>query len=255
MICANLTHLLGIACMPLDEAGRIALIETPFRFADGEAMPLFVEMVGDNHLRFFDDGLTVWHLRGRGVALGDARKAKFLKAIAEAHSVQLDDELCFEVASGPQDAPEAFQRLQRALLAVAAWEQEHENSDVDTALLLDEVAQALTLANPAVLVERDVELVGITKVPMRFDLRQGGEYVLAIGPRAQSASGAIRKLLDVRNLPANAALSFRVVIDDRKDKASADREGLVVSTVATVELLSALQARAGEAASGSRVVH
>ena len=57
MICQQLTVLLGMACHPLDDAGSVALIETPFRFADGDSLRSLWSMWG----KAFDSSTMVAH--------------------------------------------------------------------------------------------------------------------------------------------------------------------------------------------------
>lgn len=244
MICDRLQQLLGFACMPLDASGELAMVEVPFQFADGSAMSVFVRNTANQHCVFFDDGMTASHLQARGVRLDDARNTRFLRTIAEACGVTFTDDWAFEAAAPMAQAGQAYARLQRALLATAQWEHEHTNVNVDESLFLDQVASALAALHPEQPVERDAQLAGITEQVYRFDFRQGHTYYLAVQPRSRSSSSAIRKLLDVKNLPSNQQLALRVVLEDQADPAAAHREAMVLAIVANVDTLSSLQAQA-----------
>lgn len=244
MICDHLPALLGFACMPLDARGETAMVEVPFQFADGTAMSVFVRDAGGQHCIFFDDGMTAWHLQARGLRLHDARNTKFLKRIAQTCQVTFTEDWGFEVAAPWGEAAAAYARLQRALLAAADWESDTQGTNLDASLFLDQVAEALQAAAPHVPLERDVDVAGITQQHYRFDFRQGATCYLAVQPRTRSSGTALRKLLDVKNLPSNAALDLRVVLEDQSDPEAAHRESMLLAIVAQVETLSSLQAQA-----------
>jgi hypothetical protein len=240
MICEQLSSIIGLACTPMDDIGSVALIDTPFRFADGDALPVLVQSHGAQ-VRFFDDGGVAWHLMGRGIDVSDARKTRFLHTIAEAHGVKLNENLELEAWADAKSAPDVFAKFLLALLAAVLWEREHEGVDVDAAQLLDEVAVLLSRAHPSVDVQREIPLAGISRQSYKMDFVVGNEVVLAIRPNHGAVSSAIRKILDVKNHPENAAYSYKVVIDDRVDHEAALREGAVVGTVAVVRLFGSLQ--------------
>ena len=45
MICQNLLNLTGFACQPLNEQGTLARINTPFCFADGDPVPVYLSLI------------------------------------------------------------------------------------------------------------------------------------------------------------------------------------------------------------------
>lgn len=66
MNCAAITEITGCECYPLNEDDTVALIETPFKFEDGDDIPAYVEF-GQGFVRFFDDGEVYDHFDGRGL--------------------------------------------------------------------------------------------------------------------------------------------------------------------------------------------
>lgn len=246
MICNDLNSLLGFQCMPLDEAGTTALIETPFTFADGAALQVFAQDAGQV-VTFFDDGFTVWHLMGRGLKLADGRSAKFLQNIADRHGLKLTEKLELEAACQRQEAPRVFAQFLGALIDVTAWEREQEQADSVTEHLIEEVAIALMKWRPTEELVQGARLKGVTKQSYEVDFLQGNEVVLVVTPHHSSVSSAVRKLLDLQNLPGNEQYKFRVVLEDRKDVKAAQREGMVLSTVAHVTMMQSLL-RSGVAA-------
>jgi hypothetical protein len=241
MICDHLSSLLGMHCLPLDEAGTVALVETPFRFDDGDAVQIFVQATG-NEVRFFDDGATAWHMVGRGLDVSDGRKhGRVLQGIADFHGLCLNERLCLEAKGEIDLAPQHFARFVAAMLAMAAWEREHRDADVDAALLLDEVAVLLARASPELPLQRGVVMEGVSKQQHKVDFVLGNAVILAVRPESRSVSAAIRRLIDVKNAPTNAELEYRVVVDDRLDPAAAQREGSILSAVASVTNFRSLE--------------
>lgn len=240
MLCDRLPQLIGLGCTVMDAEGTLALIESPFRFTDGDSVTVFAEQVGDQ-VRFFDSGGTAWHLDGRGVSMRDARRTRFLREIAERFDVNCSDDLELEVWATAGTAAQAYARLVSALLAVVEWERASDGTDLETAALLDEVATLLARTAPDEELARDVMLTGISKQQHRMDFRLGRQIVVAVRPHHLSVSSAIRRLLDVKNLPSNAQYEWRVILDDRTDPEGADKEGAVLGTVARVTMFRALQ--------------
>lgn len=238
MICNQFSSVVGLHCTPMDDSGDVALVETPFRFADGNAFPIFVQEMGSG-VRFFDDCGTLWHLAGRGVDVNDGRRIKSVADIIEAFGLQFTDDGEIEVWATSEDAPQAFARMTQALLAVAAWERSSQDSDPDSAGFVEDVAAAIELANGAGLL-RNVQFKGVTGQTIVVDIQAEKDLVYACKPRSQSTSAVLRKLIDLNNGQEAAALMKWAVIDDRDDPDAASREAMILSTVAEVRLFSSL---------------
>lgn len=241
MICDQLGSLLGFECMPLNEAGNVAFISTPFVFDDGESVPVYAELA-NGQLRFFDDGATVLHFLGRGLRLDDKRRLRFISKAAEQFGSVLNEAGEIEVWDNLENASQAFAKYVSTLLSITSWEQEQRGVEVDTALLVDEVVMALRAWRPdAELITDPQPMLGISGQVHRLDLRFNGQGVVATGPHPNSVSANLRKLVDIRSLIANQGETFLVVIDDRIDPEGADREARVLQTVATVMPFTALE--------------
>ena len=129
MICTHISEIIGLSCHPLSDDGNVAMIDTPFVFADGDNIPVFVEKLGGK-VRFFDDGGAILHLRGRGVFLDDHRKTRFIKNLAGPNGVALSDMGELEIWTDSADAPAAFAKYVSTMLALVKWE--HEQIGVGT---------------------------------------------------------------------------------------------------------------------------
>jgi hypothetical protein len=243
MICTNISEIIGLSCHPLSDDGNVAMIDTPFAFADGDSIPVFVEKAGGK-VRFFDDGGAILHLRGRGVFLDDHRKTRFIKNLAEPNGVALSDMGELEIWSDSADAPAAFAKYVSTMLALVKWEHEQIGVGTDMSLLIDEVALCLRAWKPMAKISTHPEYAGISGHVYKLDFSFDGDAVIATGPHHAAVSTAAKKLLDIRALPANAGLKLIVVLDDRHDAAAARREGLNLDSVANVLMMSRLERNA-----------
>lgn len=244
MICQQLPSLLGLACHPLDDAGSIALVETPFRFADGAPMRIFVEHLG-SRMRFFDDGTTFMHFRGRGLKLETGVHTRFLGAAASQYGGAFNENGEIEVWAEGENAPDAFARYVCVMIALLQWEKEHTSVSYDAEQFVEEVAMCLIAWKGAEHVRRKPVITGLTGRHYDFDFDLDGTMVLAISAHPNAASSALHKLVDVRGLPANNQLDALIVIDDRTEPAAAKSEAMVLGAVSRVIGMGQLQRNAG----------
>ena len=232
MICANISELLGIDCMPVNEECTIARLDSPFAFDDGDGVPIYVEAV-NGQIRFFDDGGTMMHFLGRGIILDDGRKTRFIKSAVEPNGVSFTEDGDIEVWASAEQAPAAFASYVAALLNIVSWERDQRGASTDTALLVDEVAMYLRAWKPTAELVVGPEYIGVSRQVHRLDFKFDGQGVLATSAHAQAVSASLKKLLDIRGGGEGDA-GLLVVIDDRFDKERAKREGLIIQTVASV---------------------
>lgn len=244
MICTQLTSLLGLACHPLDDAGNVAMIETPFCFNDGDAMPVFVEHAGEQ-VRFFDDGAVFLHFRSRGISLSSATHTRFIKTAAQAHGASFTDNGEVEIWSRTDAASEGFARYLATLMDLARWEIEHTGISSDAELFVEEVAHCLAAWKKGVNLRRNPSVTGITGRVYTLDFDLDGTMVLAVGSHHSATSSALHKLVDIHSLPANAKLKTLVVLDNRQDEQAARRESMVLNGASPVMDMTVLQERAG----------
>jgi hypothetical protein len=121
MNCAAISEMTGYECYPLSEDDTVALIETPFKFEDGDDIPAYVEF-GQGFVRFFDDGEVYDHFAGRGLFFGDDYDIGFLSEIAGSNGLHFTDKCIIEIVAMPQDAAAAFAKYMAAMLAFVSWE-------------------------------------------------------------------------------------------------------------------------------------
>lgn len=244
MICHRISAMLGLSCHPLTDDGMVAMIDSPFKYPDGDDVPIYIEQFGPQ-IRFFDDGGALLHLLGRGVALDDHRKTKFIKKLAEPFQVKLNDAGEMEIWATEAEAPAAFANYISAMLALTKWEDDQVGVSTDLSLFLDEVALCFRAWKPNSIIKTAPEYRGISGHVYKLDFTIDRDAVLAITPHYASVSSAAKKLLDIRAVEAYAKLRIIVVVDDRQERDAARREGLVLESVGSVMMMSALEMRAG----------
>lgn len=250
MICSCLSQTIGFTCHSLVDDGSVAAISTPFVFADGEPLPIYVEVAG-KQLRFFDDGGVLLHLRGRGMRLNDQRNLKPIRAITEPEGVAINQMGELEIWTALEHAPAGFAKYLSALMAVTNWERGQEGVCTDMSILLDEVEFCLRAWKPSCPLGPGQEFTGISGARYRLDFDLGGQAVIAISPHPNTVSSTAKKLLDIRGSNDNRGLELLIVMDDRHSEDTAKREGLILDALGNVMMMTRLQ----KAARASDISH
>jgi len=243
MICEQLSTLLGIKCHPLTDDGTVALVDTAFKFQDGDYVPVYVQQIA-NQVRFFDAGETVMHFIGRGVSINDAKGAKFMKKIAEQNGSTFNENGEIESWANQDNASEAFAKYMGVMLGLVRWEHDQIGVATDTSLLIEEVSMCFRAAYPDKKQTPSPEYIGISGHKYKFDFIHGDDAVLAISTHHASVASALKKLIDLNQLAENITLSPLVVIDDRYDKEEADNQTKVLAAAARVLPMTSLESKA-----------
>lgn len=244
MICTNLSDLLGFACYPLNETGSIVMISTPFTFDDGDGMPVYVEKVS-KHIRFFDDGGVMMHFLGRGLALENRKKTKFIQTIAQSNGVSFTEDGELEIWGHEDDAAATFAKYIATLMGLLSWQKDNQNINHSISFFVEEVAMCLRAWKPTKEIIEGPEYTGISGNTYRFDFKQDNEVIVAIAPHPLSVGAALKKMVDVISAPSNQGMKLTVVLDDRDQPFDAKSEGAVLGAVAGVIMMSRLEGLAG----------
>lgn len=240
MNCTHIAATLGFDCVPLDDAGTVAMLATPFTFADGDPLPVFMQERGGT-VRFFDDGDVFMHFTGRGIRMDTRTQAGFIAKAAQRHGASFGADWVLETVATNEGAADAFQRYMRALLAIGAWELENEGINTDTELVIEEAIMALR--------ERDqhAEIVpaptyrGISGKERALAFRYNGTGVAVTTTHHASVSAALMSMMDIRQQPENSTREFMFIIEDAEDPERAKADSLIMQAVAPVQLMSNLR--------------
>jgi hypothetical protein len=123
------------------------MLDTSFKFADGDSAPVFVEKAA-GQMRFFDDGGVLLRFAGRGMQLDSLRNIKFIQALGLAHGVSSSDGGDLELWANERDAPAALASYVSTLVALSSWERDQRGIASDLTLLIDEVEMCLRAIDP-----------------------------------------------------------------------------------------------------------
>lgn len=233
MICKDLLQMTGFACQPINEQGDFARISTPFCFADGDPVPVYVQSFSNDVYRFFDDGQTLLHFIGRGMKFPSGHQLRFLSGIAQKHGAVLNENGVLELFSKGSSPADAFAKYVSCLVTVTQWEDEHQGADSDGAAFATEVVHALLSLYP----QREPTLkptyLGSSGKRHELDVKLGNTGYLAVKPNQKSAAPALYKLVDITNRQSNSDEELVVVIDDRFDKSAAKNTQQVFRSIAS----------------------
>lgn len=127
----NVMKLAGFEYSLLNDEGTVGMLSTPFVFADGDPIPVFIEDLGAGAVRFFDDGEAYMQLRNEGLFAEtdmeglqrdpEAKEARhFMKSLAEKLGGHFTEQGEIEfVAKNEDDAPQAFAMYVEAMQSIA----------------------------------------------------------------------------------------------------------------------------------------
>lgn len=233
MICKDLLTMTGFSCQPINAQGSLARINTPFCFADGDPVPVYVQTFANNVHRFFDDGQTLLHFIGRGMKLNNGHKLRFMSVIAQKHGAVLNEKGVLELVSSKESTAETFAKYISCLVSITQWEEEHEGLDADGSAFATEVAQAMLEKYPNKEYILKPTYLGSSGKKHELDFKLGGVGYLAVKPSQKSAAPALYKLVDITNRQSNADETLTVVIDDRHDKLAAKNTQQVFRSIAS----------------------
>ena len=234
MICKDLLTMTGFACQPISEQGDLARISTPFCFADGDPVPVYVQSFANNVHRFFDDGQTLLHFIGRGMQFDNGHKLRFLSNIAQKHGASMNEKGVLELLSKGSSTADAFAQYITCMVAISQWEHENQGIDSNEAAFADEVAHALLSLHPSsanTFMSKPMYL-GSSGKRHELDFSLDGKGYMAVKPSPQSAAPALYKLVDITNRQINEGSQLIVVIDDRHDKRAAKNTAQVFRSIA-----------------------
>ncbi len=240
MICDHIADSLGFTCSILNEAGTVAHVATPFKFADGDPVPVYLE-VTDQHVRFFDDGGVFLHFKGRGLQLGGRNQARFIIKAAERHGAVYSEDWVLQTYGASASVQDAFRTYMNAMHDICAWEMENEGIAQDTAMLVEEAVMAFLAAKPDAEIVREPSFTGVSGKKRTLSLLVDGTAVAVTGTHHAAVSAALMSMVDIRQSAQNQGGKFLFLIEDRNNPERARQDATVLQAAAPVQLMSNLQ--------------
>lgn len=217
--CKNLCANLGFDCESIEFAGGSVLaLDTPFRFADGNAFTVYSETIGPK-VRFFDSSQTLFHAMAMGITSFSAKGYQSIKGLVSKYGADVSGQGEIELYCDADSLPSGFARYISSLIAVAEWEEQNAGMDLvssRTSQLVEEAQLYLTaLAPNTPATFSDDRFRGISGRDYQFHLKQGAAHVDVIKAHPAAAASELHKLVDIRGKPMSADMEIVVVIDDR----------------------------------------
>lgn len=213
-------------------------VDTPFLLADEYSLSIFVEQVG-NHIHIFDEGCTLFDLRGFGIRLDD-RKMKSLTSLLGRYELGLDG-TSIEAFSPISQAPVLFSRYIAAMMGIDDWIRTNLRVKPSRMNLVNEAKtyfQTWTGNNQVI---DKPKVRGKGKKVFEFDFFIEDLYVDSIFPEHNSTASFMHKVAFAK---LTNEISTMAVIDDSTDPEKAKGEVEVVSTVSYAISLSTLKLNA-----------
>ncbi|MDI1361521.1 DUF1828 domain-containing protein [Methylotenera sp.] len=238
----SIADLLGFNCHILDDDSKVSLIETPFRFFDGELVPIYTQEIS-NKIRLFDGGETILYYMQRGLDLTKSQSLRFITNLIEPYGLKLTSDGDLEIYCDVGEIKEAFSNYIAAMSQLKSWEAEQEGVNSDINIFIQEVAMCFLAAFPNEDQYVSPEYLGISGHKYRFDFIHGNKAVFAVTPHHASVSSVLKKMIDLNLSSHITNLKPIIVIDDRDNKKSAENETKILSSVASVYAMTALEKR------------
>lgn len=236
--CENFATITGWRCAPVtDMAGEPALyIVTPMNFADGRPVDFYLRSKGTQY-ELTDDGMVLLALRGLGYMLDDRRNWRTAHTMAERFGFELTERGELRTLVAEPRLTNATGRMMQLFAAFIAWEAERFTEGDSDFSLTREVERILRLKG------RSLEIgptVRSRRGDLTFDFLWGETYVDALAPHALSVASRLRKTILLREEVGDEA-DVLYVLDDRHNRADADREMGVISHMARATRLTDLE--------------
>lgn len=226
--------------MPLDEAGSVACIFLPLRFADGDGMHVYVEQLG-NFVKFTDGGDVFHHFSGLGMDLSDGRKTTFLKNLASAYDVTLTDDMALECIVSNEQSAKGFGDMLAAYVSIRDWESKTEDLHDDSHQFAAEVEMLLRSIHVDSTFGPSIVVKGLTNHEYRIDFTVDGKMVIPVRRHSQSISAALKKLLDIMSRPEPPERPL-IVFDDRNATQSQLEDAALLQTIGDLMMFKRLEA-------------
>ncbi|MES2503067.1 MAG: DUF1828 domain-containing protein [Pseudomonadota bacterium] len=232
----------GFDCIDLpDSAGNVIhCINTPFQYFDGNGISIYAEKVGEELLRFFDAGTTIFHMAGSGIHFRTKRCIKPIEKIVNEAGASLSDDGEISYITPINEAAKGFGKTLNAIINIANWESENVGISSDITTLVAEVEMYLRQINPKEEIQFEQKLNGISGRDNTFDFLLMGELIDVVSSHPQSTAAEVKKLADIRGVRSQMAIPIKVIIDDRINPQRASQEALIISRFADVLLLTNL---------------
>lgn len=219
-------------CRPVTTPDGASCIEigTPFSLPDGSAINVYLVQHGE-HVRFSDNGDTLFQLHGMGLDVWQAQRFSALRDHAAKLNMHLDKSGELFTLARQEYAASGFAVAVAALVGVSQWASERLGEPAQEISLAARLEPYIVARDPGADLVRNKRVKGVSNVQHTFDFQHGNDLIDIIPANATATGGAMRKIGDIINGPFIAGLEPLIVVDDSKDKERADAEIGILSSI------------------------
>ena len=181
----------------------------------------------------------------RGINFSRSNSTRFIKNLASHNGVTFTKNGEIEIWSHKDNAQKGFANFMSTMLSIVRWEHDQQGINTDISLLIDEVAMCFKAAFPQKEQLDSPDFIGISGHKYKFDFIHGNDAVITISSHPNSVAAALKKLIDINQLPENSSVNPLVVLDDRSDKLLASNQAKIQTAASRVLNLTTLYEKAG----------
>ncbi len=211
--------------VPTRDGSIVYEIDTPFLLADEYTLNIFVEQLGNN-IHIFDEGCTVFDLRGFGIQLDDGRM-KSLSNLLRGYGLALDGTSIESLA--PIDKGHVlFSRYIAAMMSIDSWLRSNLRVKPSKTNLVNQTKTYFKSWTRCDNVIDAPKIQGKYEKIISFDFMIDGLYVDSIFPDYNATASFMHKVALAK---ISHDLKTMVVVDDRTEPIKAKREKEIASAV------------------------
>lgn len=224
--------------VPTRDGSTVYEIDTPFLLADEYNLYIFVEKIG-NHIHIFDEGCTMFDMRGLGIDFDDGRLNSFSRLL-KSWNLGLDG-TSIESFETIERAPILFSKYIAAMMSIDNWLRSNLQVRPSRQNLIN---QAKTYFKTWTRIDSIVDkptIKGKYGNNISFDFSVDDIFVDSIFPEYNSTASFMHKVALAK---ITQPIKTLVVVDDTNEPDKAKKETEVVSVMSTAMFLSTLKSNA-----------
>lgn len=240
MNCEWAAALTRFDCRPMRTHSGDACLEigTPFSIPGGHAINLYLVEEG-SHIRISDNADTIMAMDAIGIDVSSRRIGSFRDA-AKRCNLTVTDSGEVMMLTRPEHAAAGFANAVSGMIMLSHWAAEQLRQEPKEHDLASELEPYIIARNPTATLTRHPKVMGASRAIHTFDLQHGKDLIDVISAHSNSTGSAMRKCGDIINGPfANGATPL-IIVDDRKDRETAEREIGILASVTRAMAVSRL---------------
>lgn len=223
---------------PTRDGSIVYEIDTPFLLADEFKLYIFVEKIG-NKIHIFDEGCTLFDLRGLGIEFDDSRFNSFNRLL-KSWNLGLDG-TSIEAFETIERAPILFSRYIAAMMSVDTWLRSNLQVKASRENLVNQTKTYFKAWTRSDSIIDKPSIKGKYGKNISFDFSVDDIFVDSIFPEYNSSASFLHKVASAK---ITQPIKTILVVDDTNEPIKAKKETEVVSIMSSAMFLSTLKMNA-----------